>query len=95
MDCETTHEDLDKLRMEYGIPNDIKLKIPSKSNTPSRPSRGYVTLHFEYFRLGVKLPLQPYFTSILGKLNISLVNSISDLWDGCVFYKENKASIPA
>lgn len=56
MDCETTHEDLDILRMKYGIPNDIKLKIISKSNTPSRPPRRYVTLYLECFRLGVRLP---------------------------------------
>lgn len=43
MDCETTYEDLNRLRMEYGILDDIELKIHSKSNTTSRPSRGYVT----------------------------------------------------
>lgn len=30
MDCETTHEDLDMLRMEYNIPDDIELKIPHR-----------------------------------------------------------------
>lgn len=30
MDCETTHKDLDKLRMEYNILDDIELKIPHR-----------------------------------------------------------------
>lgn len=71
MDCETTQEDLDILRMEYSIPNDIKLKIPGKSHTPNHPPRGYVSLHLECFRFSVRLPLQPYFTKILGKLSLS------------------------
>lgn len=80
MDCETTQEDLDRLRMEYSIPNDIKLKIPGKSHTPNHPPRGYVTLHLECFRLGVRLPLQPYFIKILGKLSLSHGQLNSNRW---------------
>lgn len=55
MDCETTQEDLGRLRMEYGILDDIELKISGNGNTPSRPPRGYVTLYSKCFRLGVRL----------------------------------------
>lgn len=61
MKCETTHIDLDKLGETYSIPNDIDLKIPSKNNIPSCPLRGYIAFYLDYFRLDVRLPLQPSF----------------------------------
>lgn len=71
MDCETTYEDLHRLMMEYSILDDIVLRIPGKGDIPSRPPQGFVTLYLKCFRLGVRLPLQPYFANILGKLNLS------------------------
>lgn len=47
MDCKTTHENLDRHRMKYNIPDDIKLKIFGKGNTPSSSPKGYVTLYSE------------------------------------------------
>ena len=34
--CETTHEDLHRLMMEYNIPDDIELRIPGKCDIPKR-----------------------------------------------------------
>lgn len=56
MDCETTREDLDRLRKVHSIPNDIDLRIPNNSNSPSRPPKGYTTLYFECFKFTVRLP---------------------------------------
>lgn len=70
MDCETTQEDLKKLRMEYSILDDIDLKIHSKDDIPNHPLKRCVTLYLECFRLGVRLPLQSYFARILGKLHL-------------------------
>lgn len=106
MDCEATQEDLDRLRMEYRISDDIELKIHGKSNTPSHPPRGYVTLYLECFRLGVRLPLQPYFIKVLGKLKLSLgqlnpngwrvlFGLYVQVWDGCALREGHKTSIPA
>lgn len=44
IDCETTQEDLDSLRVLYSILDDIDLRLPGKVNTPSRLTKGYVTL---------------------------------------------------
>lgn len=71
MKCSTTQKDLDNLREVYNILDDIHLIIPSKEDTHSRPPRGYVTIYLEYFRLGVKLPLQPYFVKVLGKTHLA------------------------
>lgn len=69
--CATTHTDLLKLRTLYKIPNDVLLTIPEKCDVPSRPPRGYVTLHLESFKLGARLPLQPYFVQILGGMHLA------------------------
>lgn len=72
MKYETTQLNLDRLRETYSIPSDIDLKILSKNNTSSCPPRGYVTFYLECFKLGTRLPLQPYFAQILSRLNLAL-----------------------
>lgn len=69
--CATTHTDLLKLRTLYKIPNDVLLTIPGKGDVLSRPHRDYLTLHLESFKLGAKLPLQPYFIKILGRMHLA------------------------
>lgn len=71
MDIETNHKDLNRLRMEYSIPDDIELRVPGKGDILSRPLRGFVTLYLECFKLGVRLPLQHRFAKILGRLHLS------------------------
>ena len=55
--CVTTQTDLFKLRNLYDIPAEILLVGPGKGDVPSRPPRGYVTMHLESFKLGARLPL--------------------------------------
>ena len=69
--CTTTVNELDNLRARYDTPNDISLRIPGKKDTPNQPPRGYVTLFLESFKLGIRCPLQPYFSRILNGLNLS------------------------
>ena len=57
LNCATTYTDLLKLRSLYNIPEDVILTIPEKGDVPSRLPKGYVTLHMESFKLGVRLPL--------------------------------------
>ena len=45
--CATFHTDLLKLRNLYNIPEEVLLVIPGKGDVPSRPPRGYVTMHLE------------------------------------------------
>ncbi|XP_024033656.1 uncharacterized protein LOC112095759 [Citrus clementina] len=69
--CATTQTDLFKPRNLYDIPADILLIVPGKGDVPSRPPRGYVTMHLESFKLGARLPLQRYFAKILGGMHLA------------------------
>ena len=67
----TTVDDLEKLQTVYKIPSGIDLRIPGKKNTPSRPPKGFVTLFLESFKLGMRIPLQPYFIKMLSGLHLA------------------------
>ena len=67
----STHTDLLKLMNLYNIPEDVLLAIPGKGNVPSRPPKGYVTLHLKSFKLRARLPLQLYFARILGGMHLA------------------------
>ena len=69
--CATTPTDLLKLRTLYNIPEEVLLVIPGKDDIPSRPPRGYVTMHLESFKLGARLPLQHYFAKILSGMHLA------------------------
>ncbi|XP_024035769.1 uncharacterized protein LOC112096698 [Citrus clementina] len=69
--CATTHTDLLKLRTLYNIPKEILLVILRKDDVPSQPPRGYVMMHLESFKLGARLPFQPYLARILGGMHLA------------------------
>ncbi|KAH9670463.1 Endonuclease [Citrus sinensis] len=75
--CATTPTDLLKLRTLYNIPEEVLFVIPGKDDVPSRPPRGYVTMHLESFKLGARLPLQCYFAKILGE-SWGLIKELDD-----------------
>ncbi|KAH9707093.1 TPR REGION domain-containing protein [Citrus sinensis] len=93
MACATTPTDLFKLRNLYNIPNEILLVVPGKDDVPSRPPRGYVTMHLESFKLGAQLPLQRYFAKILGGMHLApgqlhpngwrVLSAMFVLWERC------------
>ena len=93
MTCTTTVDDLVELRTRYDIPDGIPLRILGKKDTPSRPSRGYITLSLESFKFGMRLPLQPYFVQMLSGLNLApgqlnpngwrVLSGLFILWDIC------------
>ncbi|XP_024034804.1 uncharacterized protein LOC102627882 [Citrus sinensis] len=93
MACATTPTDLFKLRNLYNIPNEVLLVVPGKGDVPSLPPKGYVTMHLESFRLGVRLPLQPYFAKILGGMHLApgqlhpngwrVLSAMFVLWERC------------
>ena len=74
LECVTTHTDLLNLRTLYNIHGDVILFIPGKGDVPSRPPKGYVTLQLKSFKLGARLPLQPYFTRIFGSMHLLMVS---------------------
>ena len=61
--------------------------------TPSRPPKGYVTMHLESFKLGARLPLQRLFAKILGGMHLALgqlhpngwrvLSTMFVLWERC------------
>ncbi|XP_024048250.1 uncharacterized protein LOC112101662 [Citrus clementina] len=93
MACATTPTDIFKLRNLYNIPNDVLLVVPGKGDVPSRPPRGYVTMHLESFKLGARLPLQRYFAKILGGMHLTpgqlhpngwrVLSAMFVLWERC------------
>lgn len=68
----TTHTNLLKLRSLHNIIENVLLTILGKGDVPSWPPKGYVTLQMGSFKLGAKLPLQPYFAKILGGMHLAL-----------------------
>ena len=91
--CATTQTDLFKLRNLYNIPEEVLLVVPGKGDVPSRPPRGFVTMHLESFKLGARLPLQRYFAKILGSMHLApgqlhpngwrVLSAMYVLWDRC------------
>ncbi|XP_052291844.1 uncharacterized protein LOC107177265 [Citrus sinensis] len=91
--CTTTQTDLFKLRNLYNIPPEVLLVVPGKGDVPSRPPRGYVTMHLESFKLGARLPLQRYFAKILGGMHLApgqlhpngwrVLSAMFVLWERC------------
>ncbi|XP_024039253.1 uncharacterized protein LOC112097893 [Citrus clementina] len=91
--CSTTQTDLFKLRNLYNIPEEVLLVVPGKDDVPSRPPRGYVTMHLESFKLGARLPLQRYFAKILGGMHLApgqlhpngwrVLSAMFVLWERC------------
>ncbi|XP_052297147.1 uncharacterized protein LOC127902323 [Citrus sinensis] len=91
--CATTQTDLSKLRNLYNIPPEVLLVVPGKGDVPSRPPRGYVTMHLESFKLGARLPLQRYFAKILGGMHLApgqlypngwrVLSAMYVLWERC------------
>ncbi|XP_052291905.1 uncharacterized protein LOC107178260 [Citrus sinensis] len=71
----------------------VLLVVPGKGDVPSRPPKGYVTMHLESFRLGARLPLQRYFAKILGGMHLApgqlhpngwrVLSAMFVLWERC------------
>ncbi|CAL8991184.1 unnamed protein product [Prunus brigantina] len=55
-----THELLERIRREYNVPKDVVFALPQADDRPSRPPRGWVTLYWEMFKNGLRLPLHPF-----------------------------------
>ncbi|XP_052290072.1 uncharacterized protein LOC127899951 [Citrus sinensis] len=91
--CATTPTDLFKVRKLYNIPNEVLLVVPEKGDVPSRPPKGYVTMHLESFKLGARLLLQSYFARILGGMHLTpgqlhpngwrVLSAMFILWERC------------
>ncbi|PQQ09484.1 uncharacterized protein Pyn_05761 [Prunus yedoensis var. nudiflora] len=66
-----THDLLDRIRREYEVPRDVIFALPQGDDCPSRPPRGWVTLYWEMFKNGLRLPLHPFVQRWMAFLGIA------------------------
>ena len=91
--CATTPTDLLNLRNLHNIHEEVLLIIPGKDDVLSRPPRGYMTMHLESFKLGARLPLQPYLAKIFSGMHLppvklhpngwKVLSAMYVLWERC------------
>ena len=67
----TTEKDIEELRKEYHILGDIILRLLGADEVASKLSDGETMIYMEMFRLGFRLPIQPYFARLLVRLGLS------------------------
>ncbi|KAI5343725.1 hypothetical protein L3X38_011601 [Prunus dulcis] len=68
---EMTEGELEHLRLEYGIPDTIKLRLLRKDEKASQPPDGSVLIHSGFFKYGFRLPLHPYVHKFLRTLGLA------------------------
>ncbi|XP_034205351.1 uncharacterized protein LOC117619489 [Prunus dulcis] len=68
---EMTEGELEHLRLEYGIPDTIKLRLLRKDEKASQPPDGSVLIHPGFFKCGFRLPLHPYVHKFLRTLGLA------------------------
>lgn len=57
--------DLDQLRMDYSVPNQVSLRVPDEGELPSSPPAGEVALNRWFLKSGMRLPLAPFVRHLL------------------------------
>ncbi|KAH0982664.1 hypothetical protein GBA52_009841 [Prunus armeniaca] len=70
---EMTMGELENLRLEYGIPDTIELRLLRKNDKASQPPNGSVLIHLGFFLCGFRLPLHPYVHKFLRTLGLALM----------------------
>ena len=63
-----TERELEKIRAEYLIPDSVKMRIPSPTESLSDPGDGGVVFFTDMLAQGVRLPLQPAVQKILAQI---------------------------
>ena len=68
---DTIEKDIEELRKEYHIPDDITLRLLGENEMVNKLEDGETAIYMEMFRLGFRLPIQPYFARMLVRLGLS------------------------
>ncbi|CAL8107254.1 unnamed protein product [Prunus armeniaca] len=63
-----TEREITKYRVEYRIPDSVKMRIPGATKSLSRPKDGEVVFFTDVLIQGVRLPLQPAVQRILAQI---------------------------
>ena len=63
-----TLRNLERIRAKYKIPHSVHLRITRKGE---HPHFNGVTLYIDFFDLGLRLPLQPFFRKMFTKMKIA------------------------
>ena len=72
--CSLTSEELLLIRVQYGVPPEYDLELPSPSDRASTPPSGRFCLYQEAFRAGLRLPLPSFVVALFHFLDISLTS---------------------
>ena len=71
LNFDTTETEIEELRKEYLIPDDITLRLLGEDEVASKLSNGETAIYLEMFDLGFRLPIQPYFARMLMRVGLS------------------------
>ncbi|XP_052294419.1 uncharacterized protein LOC127901343 [Citrus sinensis] len=71
LNFDTTETEIEELRKEYLIPDDITLRLLGEDEVASKLSNGETAIYLEMFDLGFRLPIQPYFARMLVRVGLS------------------------
>ena len=76
--CSLTPDELLLIRVQYGVPPEYDLELPSPSDRASTPPPGHFCLYQEAFRAGLWLPLPSFVVALFRFLDISLASVASN-----------------
>ncbi|KAK9217940.1 hypothetical protein WN943_006572 [Citrus x changshan-huyou] len=98
LNYDTTEKDIEELRKEYHILGDITLRLLGADEVASKLSDGETMIYMEMFRLGFRLPIQPYFARMLVRLGLSHGQLDPNRWRilGCIYIvwvEQNKVEL--
>ena len=72
--CSLTPDELQLIRVQYGVLPEYELELPSPSDRASAPPSDCFCLYQEAFRAGLRLPLLPFVIALFQFLDISLAS---------------------
>lgn len=60
--------ELEELKMEYGVPDSVGLRLPTSTDVVRYPPKGYVMIFWAMYKYGLRLQLHPWVQMMLAKL---------------------------
>ena len=71
LNFDTTKKEIEELRKEYLILDDITLRLLDEDEVASKLGNRETAIYLEMFELGCRLSIQPYFTRMLVRVGLS------------------------
>ena len=80
LNVDTIEREIEELRKEYLISDDITLRLLGEDEVASKLSNGETAIYLEMFELGFRLSIQPYFARMLVRVGLSPGQLDSNDW---------------